>query len=157
MKFSTREDVEVPVANVFEALSDFDNFERRAMRRGADVTRTDGLDEPGVGMAWEVSFKYRGRQRTLTPTLTKYDAPTTLEIVSKAGGLDIVLGVDLLEMSPNRTRMTVGVELTPNTLSARLLVQSLKLAKANLTKRFKASLAEYAEGIERDHRGVVVG
>ena len=53
--------------------------------------------------------------------------------------------------------MAVGLEVKPNSLSARLLVQSMKLAKSNLTKRFKVAVADYAETIERDHRGVVVG
>ena len=157
MKFSTREDIEVPIDAVFAALSDFNSFERRAMRRGADVQRTDQLAQPGVGMAWDISFKYRGKKRSLAPEVVKFDRPSAMAIVSVTGGLEIVLDIDLVDLSPARTRMAVGLELKPGSLSARLLVQSLKLAKANLTKRFKGAIAEYAAGIERDHRGVVVG
>jgi len=157
MKFSTREDVEVPIDVVFQALSDFDGFERRALRRGADVERTDTLQANGVGMEWKVGFKFRGRDRTLLPKVTQYDPPNSMEVVSTSGGLEVVLGVELVDLSPARTRMSVGLEMKPNTLSARLLVQSMKLAKANLTKRFKVAVADYAETIERDHKGVVVG
>ncbi|MEM1301001.1 MAG: SRPBCC family protein [Pseudomonadota bacterium] len=157
MKFSTREDVEVPIEAVFQALADFESFERRALRRGAEVERTDGLTEPGVGMAWTVGFKFRGRDRTLLPRVTRYDVPNLMEVISTSGGLDVVLAVELVDLSPARTRMSVGLEMKPNTLSARLLVQSMKLAKANLTKRFKVAVADYAETIERDYRGVVVG
>ena len=157
MKFSTREDVEVPIDVVFTALSDFDGFERRAMRRGAEVERTDNLDAPGVGMSWKIGFKYRGRERTLKPKLTRFDPQSAMEVVSTSGGIEVVLIVDLVELSPARTRMAVGLEVKPNSLSARLLVQSMKLAKSNLTKRFKVAVADYAENIERDHRGVVVG
>lgn len=153
MKLSTREDLEMPIEAVFAAISDFDAFERRAIRRGADIARTDRLAEPAVGMAWDVSFKYRGRTRTMTPKVTKLESPSEMEILSETSGLEALLGVELVSLSPARTRMVVGLEMKPHSLSARLLVQSLKLAKANLTKRFRESVADYASGLEIDHNG----
>ena len=50
MKLSGRTDIGAPVAFVYAALSDFEGWERSAMRRGADVNRTDKLRVPGVGM-----------------------------------------------------------------------------------------------------------
>ena len=39
MKFSMREDVEVPVDQAFGSICDFDAYERSAMRRRAEVRR----------------------------------------------------------------------------------------------------------------------
>jgi hypothetical protein len=47
--------------------------------------------------------------------------------------------------------MAVVLNLAPKTLSARLLVQSLKLAKSNLSKRFKQKVADYARQMEDRH------
>ena len=41
MKLSTREDIEAPIGTVFDAVTDFDGFERQLLRRGVDVTRDD--------------------------------------------------------------------------------------------------------------------
>ena len=62
MKFSTKEDIDAPIDAVFEMLCEFDQFERAAMRRGAEVQRVDQLAEPGVGMLWEAAFD-NARQR----------------------------------------------------------------------------------------------
>ena len=43
-----------------------------------------------------------------------------MEVVSTSGGIEVVLVVDLVELSPARTRMAVGLEVKPNSLSARL-------------------------------------
>ena len=60
MKLSTREDIEAPIAYVFQRVSDFERFERRAMRQGADVSRrAEGLVE--IGMIWDIAFEFRGR------------------------------------------------------------------------------------------------
>ena len=60
--------------------------------------------------------------------------------------------LDLVALSQQRTRMAIVLNLKPKTLSARLLIQSMKLAKANLTKRFKLKVAAYAKSLEDRHR-----
>ena len=34
MNLTTREDIDAPIAKVYEAVTDFERFERRLMRRG---------------------------------------------------------------------------------------------------------------------------
>ncbi len=57
------------------ALSDFDAWERGAMRRGAEVERTDALARPGPGMAWAATFPYRGKRREIEVRLDDVVAP----------------------------------------------------------------------------------
>ncbi|TNF58754.1 MAG: SRPBCC family protein [Rhodobacteraceae bacterium] len=151
MKFSSKEDVEVPIARVFGILSEFEAFERSAIRRGAEIQRLGDHVAPHVGQAWEVTFDLRGKQRRAHVELTVYEAPHTMVFESVAGGMNAVTAVDLVALSPGRTRISVVFEVKPTTLGARLLVQSMKLAKSNLTKRFKLRVAEYARDIEDRH------
>ncbi|WP_375266328.1 hypothetical protein [Planktotalea sp.] len=50
MQFSTKEDIEASMADAFALFADFDQFERSALRRGAQVRRTDSLKRKDVGM-----------------------------------------------------------------------------------------------------------
>lgn len=152
MKFSTREDVEVPIDQAFDLICDFDMYERSAMRRGAEVQRTDSLTTPGVGMNWRAAFKMRGKMRNIEIGMTRFDQPNEICVLSSTSGIDGAGRIELVALSRNRTRISVEFELKPTNLSARLLVQSLKLAKGSLTKRYKLRVAEYAKSIEDRHK-----
>jgi carbon monoxide dehydrogenase subunit G len=151
MKFSTREDIEAPIAHVFDQISDFDAFERRALRQGANVKRMS--DGPAVvGTSWEVAFKFRGRTRQVQPTLTQIEHPNGYQIETVSDGMTAKSEVTLVALSPSRTRISVAIDLRAQTLTARLLIQSMKLAKAKLTKRFKVRVLDLAEDIEDGYR-----
>lgn len=152
MELTAREDIEAPQERVFAALSDFDLIERQAMRRGAEVIRT--AEGPGAGMAWRVTFQFRGRPRVAEVTLTEFDRPDRMIFRTVSGGLEVDFTLDVVALTPNRTRINVTSVLAPKTLSARLLVQSLKLAKGGMDKRFRKRMAELAGGLESRLRGV---
>ncbi|MGJ8615436.1 MAG: SRPBCC family protein [Sulfitobacter sp.] len=148
MKFSTKEDIEAPIDAVFEMLCDFESFERSAMRRGAEVQRVDALTTPGVGMMWNAVFEMRGKRRELQIEMVTFDRPNDIVIESTSPGLIGKMEFELMALSRSRTRVNVALEVKPLTLSARLLVQSMKLAKGSLTRKYKLRVAEYAKGME---------
>ncbi|NIZ60930.1 hypothetical protein DL239_08075 [Sedimentitalea sp. CY04] len=145
MKFVSKEDIEAPIAEVFSVLSEFEGFERSAIRRGVEVHRIGDVAAPSSGLAWDVTFSFRGKSRDMHLVLTEYDPVTGMHLSADGGGVEGGLNVELLALSPGRTRMVVTLDLSPKTLSGRLLVQSLKLAKSKLTKRFKKRVAEFAK------------
>lgn len=148
MKFNAREDIEAPIDFVFEHVTNFQAFERSALRRGAEVQRVDTLSSPGVGMKWDVAFELRGKMRELKMELTSLDVPNGLVLSSRSTAMGGNMIVDLVALSRGRTRMSVDVELKPVNLSSRLLVQSLKLARSNLTSRYKSRIAGFANELE---------
>ncbi|MGR3372468.1 MAG: SRPBCC family protein [Pseudooceanicola nanhaiensis] len=152
MKFVAKEDIEAPIDFVFDQVSDFEGFQRSAMRRGATITRKDDLPAQGVGMEWDARFVLRGRKREVTAKLTEYDPPNGLRFEGTSQGMEAACWIELIALSRTRTRLKLHLDLRPQNLSARLLVQSLKLAKANLTKRLQLRVADYAGTVEERAR-----
>lgn len=148
MKLSGRTDIQAPASFVFDVLSDFDYWERAAMRRGADVHRTDKLKEPGAGMAWLIRFGWRGRERQMHMKLVALDRPT--QIVFAGDGPSVIVGItcEIVELSAKRCRIIVQTDIKPRTLAARLFIQSLKLAKGKVVKRYESRLTAAAAMIE---------
>ncbi|WP_372604398.1 SRPBCC family protein [Actibacterium sp.] len=148
MKLSTRQDIAAPVDQVFQALTDFDSFERAAMRRGIEVARTDTLGAHGAGMGWISKVPYRGKPRELTAEIGTYERPEQVAVNWAIMGLDGALDVQLVALSPRHSRIVVGLDMRPKTLTARLFLQSLRLAKSSLHRKFSHSVLRFAKDLE---------
>ena len=148
MKLATREDIDAPIEAVFRELSDFDSFERAILRRGAEVQRTDALRVPGPGMTWKTSFNFRGRQRDANIALDEYTPPDRLRASVRSSGFETDLLIDLVAMSKTRTRMNFAIDARPKSVPARLMIQSFKLARHAMLKRFRRRIADFATDLE---------
>lgn len=157
MKLSTREDIEAPLAFVFETFADTDGWERAALRRGAEVTRTDRIQGFGPGMAWNVGFLYRGKMRRIAVKLAAVDAPNALTFQGFGKMVDAEVKVGFVEMSARRTRISVALEVKPRNLAARVFLQSLKLARGKVERKFEARVAALCAEIEERYRAKARG
>lgn len=148
MKLATKKDIEAPIAKVWAALSDYEAWERSAMRRGVDVERTDKLTKPGPGMSWTSHFAYRARTRKADMKLTEMTGPGLLAFTLASDAVDVATKVELIEMSARRTRMHLTAEVKPRSLGARLFLQSLRLARAKVDRKFDAKVGQLALELE---------
>lgn len=152
MKFSTKEDLEMPIEDVFEMLSDFDGYERAIMQRGAEVSRTDSLGSNAVGMTWVAKAKLRGKMRKFDVELVEYDRPNQMQFKAVSKNIEGGFLLELVALSRARTRIRVELDIRPQTLSARLLMQSAKLARNTLNRRYKTRIAHFASDMEERHK-----
>jgi len=148
MKFVGKNDIEAPIETVFEEVSDFEGFQRSAVHRGVKVVRVDELTGHGPGMTWDVAFDLRGRRREMKLTLADYEPRSLMRFNAASQGVDAVCVIELLALSRTSTRLRMAIDLKPQNLSARLLVQSLKLAKSTLTKRLEKRLQDFGRSVE---------
>jgi hypothetical protein len=155
MKFSTKEDIEAPIEDAFALFVDFDQFERSALRRGGQVRRTDSLKSKGVGMSWDAGFKFRGKARKVSAELIAYEPNDGYEMDVQSSDLNAIATLELMSLSKSRTRATLSVELKPKSLSGRLMIQTMRLGKSRLDKRYRIKASDFARIIERQHKSNV--
>jgi carbon monoxide dehydrogenase subunit G len=144
MELSSKEDVDAPLSEVFEAISDFASFERSAIRRGIDVQRLSDDSTPRVGLAWDIRADFRGKPREIRLEVASYEPTTKICLDGDSAALQGAGQIELLALSPHRTRISVTVKVKAKTLSGRLLLQSLKLARSKVNRRFQHRVAEFA-------------
>lgn len=135
MEFTARDDVDVPIEAAFDLLSEYDVFERMAMRRGIEVQRHEPDAPIGVGTKWTVDFAWRGKDICMRAEIISFNRPDWIEIEAIMPGMDVTVTFELLALSKKRTRLHFKATSSAKTLPMRLLLQSLKLARSNIDKR----------------------
>jgi len=152
MEFRAREDIEAPLDHVFREISDFPAFERAIMRRGGDVAVLPGPVPPERGARWEVRFRFRGKDRRIEAMLDKLDPAQGMSIAFESPNIKGDCVVDLVPLSPSRTRLNIVVSVKPVSIAAKLIAQSLRFGKHRMTRRFKTMVMTYAEDVEARYR-----
>ena len=152
MKFTSKEDIDCPIDHVFAMVSDFVVLERQALRRGAQVHKTDKSGAPGLGSSWEIDFPFRQKSRHLTAVISKWEPPLGYVVTSKTAGLDGQMAIELVALSRGRTRLSVAIELQPRTLAARIMVQSLRLGRGTMQRKFDLRMSDFASEIVERYR-----
>ena len=84
--------------------------------------------------------------------LTQLDPTQSLRFAAVSQALEGVISMELIAQSPKRTRLHVVVDITPRSLTARLFLQSLRLARAKLDRKFDQRIAMLAGDIELRYR-----
>lgn len=152
MKFVATEDIAAPIDHVWAQVSDVDAFERRARRRVGTVERRPP-GPAGKGTNWQGTTEVMGKQRDVTVTLADMSPPERLTLAAATDGMDVSIDVVLSRQGPNLTRMTVTSEAKARSLAARLMLQSAKLARQTLAKRYKGRVATFAGNVEDTAKG----
>ena len=119
-------------------------LERSALRRGIELQRTGDLPIRETAWPGTCKFSFRGKPREIQLTMASYAPPSGMALDGSGSGVDGRMEVELLALSPQRTRMSVAAQAVAHQPDRALLVQSLKLARSNLNRRFKLRLADYA-------------
>ncbi len=148
MKFSNRVDVALPADRLFEQLTDIPALERAAMKKGVVMRRLDSLAEKGAGLSWDVGFRLRGKPRQMIVDVARYEAPVRIDYSGTSSGFEVTLVLEFAALAPRRSRMSTLLEIKPRTLGGRLLLQSARLGRANLDRRYDERIKSFLRDLE---------
>lgn len=143
MKFSTRFDLDSTAEDLFARIGDFGRIERMLVRRGASVSRVDPAEVPQSGVGWLIGFDWRGRPRSLRLDVVRHDHPERLSMSGMSDALDVAIDATVIALSRSRSRLIFETELRPRNMRARLMMQTAKLAKPQLDRRFERRLGDF--------------
>ena len=152
MKISAREDIQTPISAVFARLTDFAAHEAVAARRGVAVERLSRPQARTDRPAWKAVFQYGGREREVTVEVSDLHDPDFFASEIHYQGIDASIDIELVPLAKTRTRMIVGLELKPRSIKAKLVVQSLKIAKGSIQRRIENRLKSFARELEQQAR-----
>lgn len=152
MKFKVAEDVDAPTGFVFERMTEFTQVEDDLRRRGVELQRQGNWARAERGVRWRGAATVRGKQRPIEAELSRLEPDETAVVDSRIGGMDCTYELSFVTLQPEVTRVAATLELKPNTLTARLIIQTLKLARGRVLQRMTASLARQGNQIEADWR-----
>lgn len=141
MKFSTRTDKNIPAEKMFDAVGDFDRMERVLIRRGVSVRRVDNSTD--ATRSWDLGFDWRGQKREMKLALVQFDRPEKLGLKGRSRSFDLQIGISVVALSRKKSRVVFEFEVRPRNMRARLAIQTAKLGKSKLDKKFAQSVADF--------------
>ncbi|MGB0354344.1 MAG: hypothetical protein ACPGDA_10220 [Paracoccaceae bacterium] len=152
MKFKATEDIDASLELVFERFCDFTQIEADLTGRGAKLVREGGWLQPRKGTGWSSEIKLRGRARPVSSQITNFIHEEVMVIESQIGGMQTIYELRFQGINPQMSRVSAPLELKPTTLSARLVIQSLKLARGRVLQRMTGYLVRRGNEVEAEYR-----
>ncbi|MDA0186800.1 SRPBCC family protein [Roseicyclus sp.] len=152
MKFKVSEDVDAPQEMVWARFTDFSGFEEDARGRGAILNRVGNWTQTVQGVEWRGEVTVRGKSRPITAKVTQL-VPQELCIVdSRIGGMNCHQEIIFVPLSTTVTRVALMLDLSADTLTARLLLQTMKLARGRVLQKLQGVLARQGNAVEAAYR-----
>ena len=140
MKLTAKTDLEVPAAFVFATLIDSASWEREAVRNGVEVERPQDSPDSGVGASWRIRGHFRGKARKVLVRIDELTPGQRLALMMDSPSIEGISRLEVMVLSPRRSRLRADLEVKPKTLAARLFINTMRLAKGRVQARFEQGL-----------------
>lgn len=152
MRLKSTHVINAPKDYVFDRISDFDSFERYIHEQGGTAERTDDVAGIQVGMSWHISGTFRKKNRKVDMTLDHYYPSDKMKYAVETENMNASIFFELSEIAPGQTEMSLFIDPEARNISARLILQSVKLAKKTIEKRITTRVQNFGDQIEADYR-----
>ena len=137
---------------VWARFTDFSGFEEDARGRSAILNRVGNWTQTVQGVEWRGEVTVRGKSRPITAKVTQL-VPQELCIVdSRIGGMNCHQEIIFVPLSTTVTRVALMLDLSADTLTARLLLQTMKLARGRVLQKLQGVLARQGNAVEAAYR-----
>ncbi|MEL6203835.1 MAG: SRPBCC family protein [Pseudomonadota bacterium] len=157
MDFHAEIEIDLPQADVWSVVSDFETVEALVADRGGRLDRLEGHHHgaatadghtPGLGTAWNGMFPVKGREIEFRAEVVRFEAPERLDLEIEGNGLTGESELALADGAEGGTLMRIRVKIEGHSLRAKVFLQPLRLAHGALQTRFAERMGNIARSIE---------
>ncbi|MDO5705157.1 MAG: hypothetical protein Q4G49_08810, partial [Paracoccus sp. (in: a-proteobacteria)] len=85
------------------------------------------------------------RRRELRLDVVRFDRPENVRIGGTSDPFDLIVDMTIVALSRVRSRLIFEVDLRPRNMKSRLLLQTARLGKAQLDRRFARRVGEFID------------
>lgn len=152
MRLKAIHQIKAPKDYVFERISDFDSFERYIHEIGGTADRTDDVAGIQPGMSWHISGTFRKKHREVDLTLDHFHPSDKIKYAVETENMNAAIFFELSDTAAGETELALFIDPEARNISARLVLQSVKLAKKTIEKRITSRIEAFGNRIEADYK-----
>lgn len=151
MKLTAKTDLDAPAGFVYDCLADHASWERDAVQRGIEVERPADMPLSGLGAGWLVKVPFRGQPVAILLRLEQQVPPERLGFAMQSKAIEGDFVLNVIELSPRRTRLQLVMDVKARTIAARLLLNTLTLARGRVQARVEKRVRQIGAMIQDRH------
>lgn len=122
---------------VFDSFADPARMDAVFAEQGVNMRR-EGAGGPGT--VWHLDVISGGKERSMAIALADMERPGAMHMRVTSEMLDADVAFIFSDLPDGGCDVTADIELAPRTLSARVAIQTLRLAKGKVEQRIQRSL-----------------
>ncbi len=138
----------VPQAFAYARATDFARFEAEGFGNLAPFEPSNKIRAPKIGARWKTSAEFQGRPRRFSLELFELTPSEKLVLGNKSEKYDIEAHFDFIEKGPEETEFCFHLIAKANSITARLILQTIQLARARIEKNMQVDFDAMGERME---------
>jgi len=137
MKIGTSRDFKRARGKVFDSFADPARMDAVFGEQGANLHREG---QGGPGTVWHMDVVSGGKTRPMAIALVDMDAPDVMRMRVTSEMLDADVAFVFADLPGGGSQVSADFDLAPRTLTARVAIQTLRLAKGKVEQRIERAL-----------------
>ena len=148
-------DINVPQQFAFERATDFALFEAEGFGKLDKFERRSELRAPEIGVRWRTAAEFQGRPRRFSLQLLALEPAELLVLGNKSEKYDVEARFRFTQVNDTQTTFAFHLVAKAQSITAKLILQTIQLARGRIEKSMQADFGEMAQKMEAAYRETV--
>ncbi|MCF6274107.1 MAG: hypothetical protein L3J37_13165 [Rhodobacteraceae bacterium] len=152
MELSYKSTINVPHKFAFERATNFEKFEIEGFGKLAPFEPVSDIRAPEIGARWKTSSEFQGRPRRFSLQLFQLEPSQKMVLGNKSEKYDVEAHFDFEDIAPEETGFSFLLVAKAQSITARLILQTIQLARGRIESSMKADFETMAQKMEAAYR-----